>query len=128
LQLKGAPYTSFGPTIGVGIHREWTEQPVVFVATEDAVPKLTRPLWSLLCGHKAQSIEVESIRVLKYPASDGRGLAFPRRKLIKRSYAGREPDAPWRKAALERIEQHRKADLSMIADWMPTASRWLTRR
>ncbi|MBK8040510.1 MAG: endo-1,4-beta-xylanase [Verrucomicrobiaceae bacterium] len=111
LQLRGAPYTSFGPTIGVGIHREWTEQPVVFVA-ENAVPADKAGI-VLLCGHKEQSIEVESIRVLKYPATMDLVL-FPRAKLIKRTYVGREPDAPWRKAALERIEQHRKQDLSMI--------------
>lgn len=111
LQLKGAPYTSFGPTIGVGIHREWTEQPVVFV-TDDVVPA-DKAAVVLLCGHKEQSIEVESLRVLKYPATMDLAL-FPKAKLIKRTYAGREPDAPWRKAALERIEQHRKQDLSMI--------------
>jgi GH35 family endo-1,4-beta-xylanase len=111
LQLKAAPYTAFGPTIGVGIHREWTEQPVVFV-TEDAVPA-DKAAVVLLCGHKEQSIEVESIRVLKYPATMDVSL-FPKAKLIKRTYAGRDPDAPWRKAALERIEQHRKKDLSMI--------------
>jgi endo-1,4-beta-xylanase len=111
LQLRGAPYTAFGDTIGVGIHREWTEQPVVFIV-DDVVPA-DKAAVVLLCGQKEQSIEVESIRVLKYPATtDVSG--FPRAKLIKRSYAGREPDAPWRKAALERIEQHRKADLSMI--------------
>jgi GH35 family endo-1,4-beta-xylanase len=111
LQLRAAPYTSFGPTIGVGIHREWTEQPVVFVA-DDAVPA-DKAAVVLLCGHKEQSIEVESIRVLKYPATMDVAL-FPKAKLIPRTYAGREPDAPWRKAALERIEQHRKKDLSMI--------------
>jgi GH35 family endo-1,4-beta-xylanase len=111
LQLKAAPYTSFGPTIGVGIHREWTEQPVVFV-TDDVVPA-DKAAVALLCGHKEQSIEVESIRVLKYPATMDLAL-FPKAKLIKRTYAGREPDAPWRKAAMERIEQHRKQDLSMI--------------
>ena len=111
LQLRGAPYTSFGPTIGVGIHREWTEQPVVFVA-EDAVPA-DKAAVVLLCGQKEQTIEVESIRVLKYPATMDLAL-FPKAKLTKRTYAGREPDAPWRKAALERIEQHRKQDLSMI--------------
>lgn len=111
LQLRGAPYTSFGPTIGVGIHREWTEQPVVFV-TENAVPADKAGI-VLLCGHKEQIIEVESIRVLKYPATMDLAL-FPKAKLIKRTYAGREPEAPWRKAALERIEQHRKQDLSMI--------------
>lgn len=111
LQLKDAPYTSFGPTIGVGIHHEWTEQPVVFV-TEDTVPA-DKATVALLCGHKEQSIEVESIRVLKYPATMDVSL-FPKAKLIRRSYLGREPDAPWRKAALERIEQHRKEDLSII--------------
>ena len=111
LQLKAAPYTSFGPTIGVGIHREWTEQPVLFV-TDDVVPA-DKAAVVLLCGHKEQSIEVESIRVLKYPATMDLAL-FPKAKLIPRTYAGREPDAPWRKAALERIEQHRKQDLSMI--------------
>lgn len=111
LQLRGAPYTAFGPTIGVGIHREWTEQPVVFV-TDNAVPADKAGI-VLLCGHKKQSIEVESIRVLKYPATMDLAV-FPKAKLIKRTYAGREPDAPWRKAALERIDQHRKQDLSMI--------------
>ncbi|MBL9132770.1 MAG: endo-1,4-beta-xylanase [Verrucomicrobiaceae bacterium] len=111
LQLRGAPYTSFGPTIGVGIHREWTEQPVVFV-TEDIAPA-DKTAVVLLCGHKEQSIEVESIRVLKYPATTDLAL-FPKAKLIPRTYAGREPDAPWRKAALERIEQHRKKDMTMI--------------
>lgn len=111
LQLRGAPYTAFGDTTGVGIRREWTEQPVVFVA-DDAVPA-DKAAVVLLCGQKEQSIEVESIRVLKYPATMDLAL-FPKAKLIKRTYEGREPDAPWRKAALERIEQHRKADLSMI--------------
>lgn len=111
LQLREAPYTSFGPTIGVGIHRDWTEQPVVFV-TNDAV-SAAKAAVVLLCGQKEQSIEVESVRVLKYPATMDVAL-FPKAKLIPRTYAGREPDAPWRKAALERIEQHRKKDLSMI--------------
>lgn len=111
LQLQEAPYTSFGPTIGVGIHREWTEQPVVFVA-DDAVPA-DKAAVVLLCGQKEQSIEVESIRVLKYPATMDVAL-FPKAKPIKRTYEGRDPDAPWRKAALERIEKHRKKDLSII--------------
>ena len=111
LQLRTAPYTSFADTLGVDIHREWTEQPVTFIASE-AIPASTAAV-VLLCGQKEQSIEVESIRVLEYPANTDIS-SFPRARLKRRSYAGREPDAPWRKAALERIEQHRKADLSMI--------------
>lgn len=110
LQLRAAPYTSFGNTVGVALFREWTEQPVTFIA--DADVSAGKAALVLLCGQKEQSIEVESIRVLKYPATTDVS-SFPRARLIKKSYAGREPDAPWRKAALERIEQHRKADLSM---------------
>ncbi|MFO1440767.1 MAG: endo-1,4-beta-xylanase [Verrucomicrobiaceae bacterium] len=119
LQLRGAPYTSFAATIGVGIHHEWREQPVVFV-TEEAVPA-DKAAVVLLCGQKEQSIEVESIRVLKYSASMDVAL-FPKAKPIPRTYVGREPDSPWRKAALERIEQHRKKDLSLVvtnADGQP---------
>ncbi len=122
LQLRTAPYTSFSNTIGVDIHPEWMEQPVTFVASED-IPA-GKAAVVLLCGQKEQSIEVESIRVLKYPATTDVS-SFPRAKLTKRSYPGRELDAPWRKAALERIEQYRKADLSMIVmgdDGKPVAN------
>lgn len=110
LQLRGAPYTSFGDTVGLGIHPEWTELPVTFVA-ENPVPE-DKAAVVLLCGHRQQSIEVESIRVLKYPKETDLKL-FPKAKPIRRTYAGREPDAAWRKAALARIEQQRKADLTL---------------
>ncbi|MBN8422677.1 MAG: endo-1,4-beta-xylanase [Verrucomicrobia bacterium] len=122
LQLRTAPYTSFGDSVRVDIHREWTEQPVNFVASDD-IPAHTASV-VLLCGQKEQTIEVESIRVLKYPATTDVS-SFPRAKMAKRTYPGREPDAPWRKAALERIEQHRKADLSMTVtgdDGQPAAN------
>lgn len=122
LQLSKAPYTSFGDSARVDIHREWTEQPVTFIAS-GAIQAGTAAV-VLLCGQREQSIEVESIRVLKYPASTDVSH-FPRAKMTKRSYPGREPDAPWRKAALERIEQHRKADLSMTVtgdDGRPAAN------
>lgn len=121
LQLKGAPYTSFGPEISIAIHHEWMEQPVTFIATDSI--DTDKAAVVLLCGHKAQSIEIESVRVLKYPANTDIA-GFPRAKGIKRSYAGREADAPWRKAALERIEKQRKADLSLTltsADGKPLA-------
>jgi GH35 family endo-1,4-beta-xylanase len=95
---------------------------VTFIAS-DAIPAGSAAV-VLLCGQKEQSIEVESIRVLRYPATTDVSK-FPRAKLKKRSYAGREADAPWRKAALERIEKHRKADLSMTVmgdDGKPVAN------
>lgn len=122
LQLRAAPYTAFAEALGVDIHREWTEQPVTFIASED-IPSGTATV-VLLCGQKEQSLEVESIRVFKYPASTELS-SFPRARLTKRSYPGREADAPWRKAALERIEQQRKANLSMVVkgdDGQPLAN------
>ncbi len=110
LQLRSAPYTSFGATIGLGIHSEWLELPVTFLPDEP-IPADSAAI-VLLCAHKQQSIEVESIRVLKYPAGTDT-TTFPKAKPIQRTYPGREPDAPWRKAALDRIEQHRKADLTL---------------
>lgn len=110
LQLRSAPYTSFGPMIGIGVPGEWTELPVTFPA-DDAIAE-DKAAVVLLCGHKPQTIEVESVRLFKYPVATDLA-SFPRAKPVKRSYAGREPDAPWRKAALERIEQQRKADLSI---------------
>jgi GH35 family endo-1,4-beta-xylanase len=110
LQLRSAPYTSFGATICLGIHSEWLELPVTFLPDEP-IPADSAAI-VLLCAHKQQSIEVESIRILKYPAGTDTS-AFPKAKPIQRTYPGREPDAPWRKAALDRIEKHRKADLTL---------------
>jgi endo-1,4-beta-xylanase len=110
LQQRTAPYTAFAPTTALGIHREWLELPVTLV-TDQTVATGQASL-VLLCAHQSQQIEVASIRVLKY--SLNRAVSdFPKAKPIRRSYPGREPDAAWRKAALERIEQQRKADLSL---------------
>jgi endo-1,4-beta-xylanase len=110
LQQRSAPYTSFGATIGLGIHPDWLELPVTFLPDE-SIPTDSAAI-VLLCAHKQQTIEVESIRILKYPAGTDT-TAFPKAKPIQRTYPGREPDAPWRKAALDRIEKHRKADLTL---------------
>jgi hypothetical protein len=111
LQLRGAPYTSFGPMIGVAVFPGWREQPVVFVAEEN-VPA-DKAAVVLLCGQREQSIEVESLQVLKYPETMALG-AFPKARRIPKTYAGREADAPRRKAALERIEQQRKKEMTLV--------------
>ena len=110
LQLRGAPYTSFGPTISVAVRQQWLELPVTFAAEEGIAADTAAVV--LLCGHQLQTLEVESIHLHRYPASVELS-AFPKAKPIPRTYPGREPEAPWRKAALERIEQHRKANLSL---------------
>ena len=107
LQLSGPPYTMAAPTSTIELGTELKEVPVVFRVTT-AIEK-GRASLTLLCAGKLQTVEIVSIRVLHYPAgTDTSG--FPR---VRRTYPGREADAPWRKAALDRIEQHRKADFSV---------------
>ena len=75
----------------------------------------------IFLGEQAQTVEIAEVRVLNYgPDMDLAKLPQP-----KETYAGREPDAPWRKAALERIEQIRKADMTVQltdADGKPLAN------
>jgi GH35 family endo-1,4-beta-xylanase len=123
LQLAAAPYTAAANSAGLDLTNEWRELPVLFpidTALEKGAASIT-----LLCARQEQLIEIESIRAYKYPAGTDTS-AFPR---IRKTYAGREPDASWRKAALERIEEHRKADLSHIvraADGKPLADTEVT--
>jgi endo-1,4-beta-xylanase len=107
LQLSGPPYTMAAPATTLELGSELKEVPVVFrvtTAIEKGLGSLT-----LLCAGKLQTVEIASIRVFHYPAGTDTS-AFPR---VRRTYAGREPGAPWRKAALDRIEKHRKADFSV---------------
>lgn len=123
LQLAAAPYTPAAHSTGLELSGEWQELPVLFPITT-ALEKGTASL-TLLCARYDQGIEIESIRAYKYPAGTDTS-AFPR---IRKTYAGREPGAPWRKAALERIEQQRKADLSLRvrgADGKPLADTEVT--
>ncbi|NLW51440.1 MAG: hypothetical protein GXY85_11465 [Candidatus Brocadiaceae bacterium] len=56
-----------------------------------------------------QVIEIADVRLLNLgPDADISRLPFTRI-----TYEGREPDAPWRREAEERIERHRKADMTI---------------
>ena len=106
LQQSGPPYTMAASTSTIELGTDLKEIPVVFRVTtpiEKGQATLT-----LLCAGKKQEVEIASIRVFHYPAGTDTAK-FPR---VHRTYVGREPDAPWRKAALDRIEQIRKADFS----------------
>ena len=108
LQLADDPYTQATDSNGVFLSPVWTDYPLLFVV-ENPIPE-GKASMNLFCASTAQVIEVSAIRVICYaPETDTTG--FPR---VRRSYAGREPDAPWRKAALERIEKIRKADCSLV--------------
>ncbi|HEY1122979.1 MAG TPA: endo-1,4-beta-xylanase [Haloferula sp.] len=106
LQQSGPPYTMAASTSTIELGTELKEIPVVFRVTtpiEKGQATLT-----LLCAGKKQAVEIASIRAFHYPAGTDTAK-FPR---VHRTYVGREPNAAWRKAALDRIEQIRKADFS----------------
>jgi endo-1,4-beta-xylanase len=107
LQLASEPYTEACRATAVDISPEWTDYPVLFVI-ENALPEGKASL-ALFCAQAVQTVEIASIRVIQYrPETDV--SKFPR---IRRTYSGRDPDAQWRKAALDRIEQIRKADCTL---------------
>lgn len=107
LQLAGPPYTQATSGTNMSLSPVWTDYPLLFVV-EKPIPE-GKASMNLFCANAAQVIEVSAIRVFRYgPETDV--SSFPR---VRRSYAGREPDAPWRKEALERIEKIRKADCSL---------------
>lgn len=60
-------------------------------------------------GFDRQSVEIGGIELIDY-GSAVRLEDLPRTRI---TYAGRSPDAPWRQAALARIEQIRKGDLTV---------------
>lgn len=107
LQLKEAPYRTVGPTPGIDVSAQWQDYPILFAAN-DSLP-LNKAEITLLCGDRRQRLEIESARVWRYPAS----VPLDRFPKIPRTYPGREPDAAWRREALERIERDRKGDFAV---------------
>ena len=116
LQERKPPYKTPASDASFPIYAGWREYPVLFPATADLAADQAQVV--LFCGQRTQRVEVAAVRAWQYPESVP--LAeFPR---IRRSYPGREPDAPWRKAALARIERERKADFAVVlrgADGQP---------
>jgi endo-1,4-beta-xylanase len=107
LQLGEAPFTPAATTTTLEPGPDLVELPVIFRVTE-AIPAGKATL-TFLCAAKAQTIEIASVRAFHYPAGTDTSN-FPR---IRKTYPGREPGAPWRAAALERIEKHRKSDFEL---------------
>ena len=67
-------------------------------------------LMNLRLGYAPQTIEIGGISLRNL----GQNIALEILPATRGGYAGIEPDAPWRKAALERIERIRKADLKVV--------------
>jgi GH35 family endo-1,4-beta-xylanase len=116
LQERNPPHKTPASDASFPIYAGWRDYPVLFPAGADLAVGQAQVV--LFCGQRTQRVEVASVRAWRYPETVP--LAdFPR---IRRSYPGRESDAPWRKAALARIERDRKADFAIVlrgADGQP---------
>jgi endo-1,4-beta-xylanase len=104
LQASQAPWTGLG-SISAAPRKEWRRFFLLGAAGQDFAAGgygLTLHL-----GNQAQTLEVGGVVALKLPGNvDEKKLPFNEVR-----YPGEEPDAPWRRAARERIEKHRKGDL-----------------
>ena len=98
---RGAADETYSPA------REWTELLLPFRCEADYGP--FEAMLSLSVGYRRQTIEIGGVELLHY----GTKIAFNDIPRTRFTYKGREPDAPWRKAALERIEKIRKGDITV---------------
>lgn len=98
---RGAASETFSPS------GEWTEFLMPFWCERDYGPFEGALTFSL--GFRKQTLEIGGLDVLYY----GTKVAFNDIPRTRFTYAGREADAPWRKAALERIEKIRKGDITV---------------
>jgi GH35 family endo-1,4-beta-xylanase len=106
LQQNKSPYDSYGHlTAAVG--KQWLHLARPIQINEDFDKQAIN--LSVHLGYYPQHIELAGIELINY-GSKLKPEDLPRHLL---SYEGREPQAPWRKEALARIEKHRKADVTV---------------
>ncbi|MES3020231.1 MAG: endo-1,4-beta-xylanase [Pseudomonadota bacterium] len=86
---------------------DWTTISVPFVAADDAAPGESAAMISF--GNIEQTLEIAGLEVLNFEDRI-KMAALP---VTRFTYAGREPDAAWRRAALARIELIRTAPLTV---------------
>jgi endo-1,4-beta-xylanase len=88
-----------------GVGPDWTVITFPFAAIESA--DAGKAGFFISFGNLEQTIEVAGLELLNF----GQRLKVADLPITRFSYAGREPDAAWRKAALARIEQIRTSPL-----------------
>ncbi|CAN5385665.1 hypothetical protein BH09VER1_BH09VER1_07460 [soil metagenome] len=111
--LDGAREGSLLREFSVGEAWEEFYFPFRFKIKGESEPAVVQPgkegLWFGLLDTVGQSVEIADVQWTDFQAA----VKFSQMPITSLSYAGREPDAPWRKAALDRIEKYRKADLTV---------------
>jgi GH35 family endo-1,4-beta-xylanase len=112
-----------GMTEAAKFGEEWEPVNQPLIASNDA-PEGTGEV-TMFFGNQIQTVEIGGLRVLNY-GPDFDLAKLPRQKV---TYEGREPDAPWRKAAFTRIGNLRMADYAariVGADGKPLANQPVT--
>lgn len=117
IQNSESPWTGFGSTDATA-GKEWKRVYIHCIAGQDfAAGKYEL---TLHLGTQPQTLEFGGISMLDLGSNvDETKLPF-----TPITYPGEDPDAHWRKAAAERIEKYRKADLTVRVvdkDGMPVA-------
>ena len=86
-------------------YRKWTQHVRSFVATKEFDSAKTSVTFDL--GKAGKIVEIADLRIVNY-GSDRDITTLPRSRV---TYDGQDPDAAWRKVALDRIQRQRKADM-----------------
>lgn len=102
----GDPWTAFS-TLTLSADEKWQRISLKAIATQDFEPGKAR--FTINYGFSPQTVEITDVQVLNY----GPEFDFSKLPQSQLSYAGRAPDAPWRKAAAARIDRIRKAPLTV---------------
>jgi endo-1,4-beta-xylanase len=92
----------------LSISREWRKVYVRFKAERSYAAGEARVIFRL--GYEPETIQIGGLSVENF----GKQLALSALPTTKITYPGMEPDAPWRKAAAERIESLRKGELNIV--------------
>jgi GH35 family endo-1,4-beta-xylanase len=108
-QQWGAPWTGwlYMENLTVTVGQGWKKFQYPFVCPVGLPIK--RCMVTFWLGYKNQEVEIGGVELVNY----GKKVKVEDLPITSISYPGRELNAPWRKAAEQRIEKYRKGDLTV---------------
>lgn len=92
------------------LNKDWRQFSLPFAMADDEAAGQAQ--CNLLAGYMPQTIEVADFQLVTYRKT--KTVAELPLRGSEVNYRGREPDAAWRKQAQQRIENHRKAGLTVV--------------
>ena len=107
--IKHRPSQTTYAAMPVSVGNSWQRFFLPFVPDRDVPAQDLEVVWVL--GEQRQQVELGGLALLD--AGQTPLDKLPRPEAVKMDYTGRAPNAPWRKAAQERIEKYRQGDLNV---------------